>query len=57
MLKIPNFKINLTQEEMSVIGEDGNVLVIGRSGTGKTTCSVLRMFSMEMLYKAKMSIL
>ena len=42
---------------MSVIGEDGNVLVIGRSGTGKTTCSVLRMFSMEMLYKAKMSIL
>ena len=42
---------------MNVIGEDGNVLVIGRSGTGKTTCAVLRMFAMEMLYKARLSIL
>ena len=31
-------------------------MVIGRSGTGKTTCAVLRMFSMEMLFKLRMSI-
>ncbi len=30
--QIPNFKIKLTNEEMDVVGQDGNVLVIGRSG-------------------------
>lgn len=31
-------------------------MVIGRSGTGKTTCSVLRMFSIEMLFKLRVSL-
>jgi len=27
------------------------VLVVGRSGTGKTTCAVLRLFAIEVLFK------
>jgi Lhr-like helicase len=56
LTKIPNFKVNLTPQEKNVIGENGNVLVIGRSGTGKTTCAVLRLFSIEMLFKIRLSL-
>lgn len=56
LTKIPNFKINLTEQEKDVIGQNGNVLVIGRSGTGKTTCAVLRLFSIQMLFKIRLSI-
>jgi hypothetical protein len=56
LTKIPNFKINLTEQEKDVIGENGNVLAIGRSGTGKTTCAVLRLFSIEMLFKIRLSL-
>lgn len=28
-------------------------MVIGRSGTGKTTCAILRLFAMEMLFKLR----
>lgn len=56
LTKIPNFNINLTEQEKEVIGENGNVLAIGRSGTGKTTCAVLRLFSIEMLFKIRLSI-
>ena len=31
-------------------------MVIGRSGTGKTTCAVMRLFSIEMLFKIRMSL-
>eukprot|EP00825_Cyclidium_porcatum_P021771 TRINITY_DN24176_c0_g1_i2.p1 TRINITY_DN24176_c0_g1~~TRINITY_DN24176_c0_g1_i2.p1 ORF type:complete len:233 (-),score=36.35 TRINITY_DN24176_c0_g1_i2:115-813(-) len=54
--KIPNFRIQLTNEEMEAIGQSGNVLVIGRSGTGKTTCCILRLFSMEMLFKIRLTL-
>ena len=56
LTKIPNFKVNLTEQEKDVIGENGNVLAIGRSGTGKTTCAVLRLFSIEMLFKIRLSL-
>ena len=36
-----------------MIGEEGNILAIGRSGTGKTTCALLRLFATEMLFKLK----
>lgn len=32
------------------------MLAIGRSGTGKTTCAVLRLFSIEMLFKIRLSL-
>lgn len=56
LTKIPNFKVELTEQEKDVIGENGNVLVIGRSGTGKTTCAVLRLFAIEMLFKIRLSL-
>jgi hypothetical protein len=31
-------------------------MVIGRSGTGKTTCAVLRLFSIEILFKMRLRI-
>ncbi len=52
--KIPNFAIKLTTQEKRVIGQGGNVLVLGRSGTGKTTCLLLRLFAMEFLFKLRM---
>lgn len=48
---IPNFKIKLTEEQQELVASSGNVLTIGRSGTGKTTCSILRMFSSEIIFK------
>lgn len=54
--KIPNFKLKLTSQERDVIGQGGNVLAIGRSGTGKTTCAILRIFSMEILFKIRVSL-
>ena len=52
LTKIPNFKVNLTEQEKDVIGENGNVLAIGRSGTGKTTCALLRLFCLETMVKS-----
>lgn len=54
--KIPNFKLKLTEEEQTVVGAPGNLLVIGRSGTGKTTCALLRLFAMEMLFRLRLSL-
>lgn len=53
--KVKNLKIKLTPEEKRLIGQNGNVLAIGRSGTGKTTCCVLRLFSQDMLYKLRLA--
>jgi len=53
--KMKNLKIKLTTEEKRLIGQSGNVLAIGRSGTGKTTCCVLRLFSQDMLYKLRLA--
>ena len=33
-----------------MIGHDGTLIVMGRSGTGKTTCAVLRLFTVQMLF-------
>ena len=43
----------MTEEEKTLIGEAGNILAIGRSGTGKTTCALLRLFATEMLFKVR----
>ena len=32
------------------------MLVIGRSGTGKTTTAILRMFSMQILFKIRVAL-
>ena len=49
--EIPNFKFKLTKQQKEVVGEDGNLIVIGRSGTGKTLLSILRLYSIEFIKK------
>jgi polynucleotide 5'-kinase involved in rRNA processing len=53
LAKIPKFQLKLTHEEEELIGKPGNVLAIGRSGTGKTTCAVLRLLAQETLFTLK----
>jgi len=48
---IPNFRIKLTDEEKSLIECPRNVLALGRSGTGKTTCAILKLFSAEVFFR------
>lgn len=33
------------------MGENHNLVVIGRSGTGKTTCALMRLFAIEIFFK------
>jgi len=47
----------MTEEEKKVVSANGDVIVIGRSGTGKTTCAILRLFSMNMLFKLRLNLL
>ncbi|CAD8158245.1 unnamed protein product [Paramecium octaurelia] len=53
---IPNFKVKLTSEQENVISYGGDALVIGRSGTGKTTCALLKLFSTDILYKLRINL-
>ncbi|CAD8069898.1 unnamed protein product [Paramecium sonneborni] len=53
---IPNFKVKLTQEQKTIISYGGDALVIGRSGTGKTTCALLKLFSTDILYKLRIKL-
>ena len=45
---IPRFNVFLSDEERDLICTASSVLAIGRSGTGKTTCILLRLFIQEM---------
>ena len=54
--KIPNFKIRLTAEQNEVVGHPNNIVALGRSGTGKTTCAILRLFAIEVLFKYRMTL-
>jgi hypothetical protein len=54
--RIPNFNLHLTNQEKRLITTPGNVLCIGRSGTGKTTSAVLRLFALEILFKIRSSL-
>jgi len=43
---VPELTKDLTDEEQETIRYQGNTLVIGRSGTGKTTCATLKILSL-----------
>ena len=47
---MPTLNIKLNQHQKSVVASNNNLLCLGRSGTGKTTTSVLRLFAQEILY-------
>lgn len=44
-------KFRLTIEQEKMIGTANDLLCLGRSGTGKTTSSALRLFSTDAFYK------
>lgn len=48
---VPNLKFKLTPEQELMISTPQNLLCLGRSGTGKTTTSALRLFATEAFYK------
>lgn len=48
---IPSLKFKLTIEQEKMISTPNNLLCLGRSGTGKTTSSALRLFSTDVFYK------
>ena len=50
---IPKFSLRLTHQQNKAIQRAGHVVILGRSGTGKTTSAVLRMFASEILFKYK----
>lgn len=41
----------MTKQQTNVLHKDGNVVVIGRSGTGKTLLSILRLYAIENINK------
>ena len=43
--KMPNLDLTLSEQQEEVVTSTTNMLCLGRSGTGKTTSSVLRLFS------------
>lgn len=47
---MPTLNIKLNQHQKNVVASNHNLLCLGRSGTGKTTTSVLRLFAQEILY-------
>jgi len=51
--KVPNFKFKLTNQQREVLFTNGNLIIVGRSGTGKTTCAMLRLFGIEYLSKIR----
>ena len=47
---MPTLQIKLSDVQKKVVASNQNLLCLGRSGTGKTTTSVLRLFAQEVLY-------
>lgn len=51
--QIPNKIYRLTKDEENIVTLDENMIVIGRSGTGKTLCALLRLYVIEFFFKAR----
>lgn len=49
---MPVGKKELNRQQMTLIKATMNMLVLGRSGTGKTTACVMRMLAQEILYRS-----
>jgi ABC-type taurine transport system ATPase subunit len=47
---MPTLAIKLSKQQKTVVASAENMLCLGRSGTGKTTTSVLRLFAQEILF-------
>ncbi|CDW72543.1 lupus brain antigen [Stylonychia lemnae] len=47
---MPTLDIKLSKLQKNIVSSNQNLLCLGRSGTGKTTTSVLRLFAQEVLF-------
>jgi hypothetical protein len=47
---IPTLDLQLSNLQKAVVTSSKELLCLGRSGTGKTTCSILRLFSQELMF-------
>ncbi|KAM3131736.1 hypothetical protein pb186bvf_016132 [Paramecium bursaria] len=54
ILDILSLDIKMTEEQRNVVSEYGNLLVLGRSGTGKTTCTMLKLIALQLIFKQKL---
>ena len=50
---IPNFDYKFSSQQKEVIMTGSDCMVVGRSGTGKTTCALMRMVAIRLLEIAK----
>ena len=56
--KIPGFNFKFSEDQLQMINSGSKrTIVIGRSGTGKSTCAILKMLAIDLLYIAKMVLL
>jgi tetratricopeptide (TPR) repeat protein len=53
---IPNFVYAFSEQQRNLISSHHNTVVVGRSGTGKTTCAVMRMIGIRLLEVANKNI-
>ena len=46
---LPTLEIQLNYDQLKILNSTDNMFVLGRSGTGKTTTTILRIFCQEIL--------
>ena len=52
--RIPGFKFKFTKAQLQMINKSKKrTIVIGRSGTGKSTCAILKMLAIDLLFIGK----
>ncbi|EAS04219.2 hypothetical protein TTHERM_00298300 (macronuclear) [Tetrahymena thermophila SB210] len=51
IIDICKIETPLTQQQTQVISNHSNLIVMGRSGTGKTLCALYHLLALEVLYK------
>ncbi|CAD8124478.1 unnamed protein product [Paramecium sonneborni] len=51
--KLPKFKNQITQQQLQAIVWKGITFILGRSGTGKTTCALFKLFILDALFNLR----
>lgn len=55
--RIPGFDLQFTAKQLRILAEETKkILVVGWSGTGKTTCAVLQMIAIDLLFIAALKV-
>ncbi|CAK60825.1 unnamed protein product (macronuclear) [Paramecium tetraurelia] len=51
--KLPKFKNKITEQQLQAIVWKGITFILGRSGTGKTTCALFKVFILDALFNLR----